>query len=75
MSRDQQISIKSDDFYLLRKTGMFESLQGESREEKGAPDVGLEPTTVGLKVQRSTDWANRALRAATALYILYTRFL
>ena len=23
--------------------------------------MGLEPTTVGLKVQRSTDWANRAL--------------
>ena len=26
-----------------------------------APNVGLEPTTVGLRVQRSTDWASRAL--------------
>ena len=24
------------------------------------PDAGLEPATVGLKVQRSTDWANQA---------------
>ena len=28
--------------------------------EKHAPNVGLEPTTVGLRVQRSTDWASRA---------------
>ena len=27
---------------------------------KAAPNVGLEPTTVGLRVQRSTDWASRA---------------
>ena len=27
---------------------------------KTAPNVGLEPTTVGLRVQRSTDWASRA---------------
>ena len=32
-----------------------------SRGRKGPPpDEGLEPSTVGLKVQRSTDWANRA---------------
>ena len=29
---------------------------------KNSPNVGLEPTTVGLRVQRSTDWASRALR-------------
>ena len=28
--------------------------------EKYSPNVGLEPTTVGLRVQRSTDWASRA---------------
>ena len=28
--------------------------------KKQTPDKGLEPLTVGLKVQRSTDWANRA---------------
>ena len=27
---------------------------------KSEPDAGLEPATVGLKVQRSTDWANQA---------------
>ena len=27
---------------------------------KVKPDAGLEPVTVGLKVQRSTDWANQA---------------
>ena len=27
---------------------------------KVKPDAGLEPATVGLKVQRSTDWANQA---------------
>ena len=26
-----------------------------------SPDKGLEPLTSGLKVPRSTDWANRAL--------------
>ena len=25
-----------------------------------SPDEGLEPSTLGLKVPRSTDWANRA---------------
>ena len=29
-------------------------------DEKCKPDAGLEPATVGLKVQRSTDWANQA---------------
>ena len=29
--------------------------------QKHEPDAGLEPATVGLKVQRSTDWANQAL--------------
>ena len=28
--------------------------------KKYSPNVGLEPTTVGLRVQRSTDWASRA---------------
>ena len=28
--------------------------------KKIKPDAGLEPATVGLKVQRSTDWANQA---------------
>ena len=28
--------------------------------KKYTPNVGLEPTTVGLRVQRSTDWASRA---------------
>ena len=28
--------------------------------KKVQPDAGLEPATVGLKVQRSTDWANQA---------------
>ena len=28
---------------------------------KNKPDAGLEPAAVGLKVQRSTDWANQAL--------------
>ena len=27
---------------------------------KFSPDKGLEPLTSGLKVPRSTDWANRA---------------
>ena len=31
-------------------------------EVKVQPDAGLEPATVGLKVQRSTDWANQARR-------------
>ena len=30
--------------------------------QKFEPDAGLEPATVGLKVQRSTDWANQALK-------------
>ena len=30
--------------------------------KKVKPDAGLEPATVGLKVQRSTDWANQALQ-------------
>ena len=29
--------------------------------QKIKPDAGLEPATVGLKVQRSTDWANQAV--------------
>ena len=33
----------------------------ESPPKKVKPDAGLEPATVGLKVQRSTDWANQAL--------------
>ena len=33
-----------------------------ARSKKVKPDAGLEPATVGLKVQRSTDWANQALR-------------
>ena len=42
-------------------------LQSESAVKIAAPNVGLEPTTLGypfgsgpLKVQCSTDWANRA---------------
>ena len=33
----------------------FQRYQFRTNQEKRAPDVGLEPTTVGLKVQRSTD--------------------
>ena len=29
--------------------------------QKRSPDKGLEPLTSGLKVPRSTNWANRAL--------------
>ena len=29
------------------------------------PDKGLEPLTLGLKVPRSTDWANRARLPST----------
>ena len=32
------------------------------------PDKGLEPLTLGLKVPRSTDWANRAISSYTAHY-------
>ena len=32
----------------------------EEKILKVQPDAGLEPATVGLKVQRSTDWANQA---------------
>ena len=38
--------------------------QGKTKNRKNQkfkPDAGLEPATVGLKVQRSTDWANQAL--------------
>ena len=38
---------------------------------KNSPNVGLEPTTVGLRVQRSTDWASRAwmIYFETRIYI------
>ena len=32
----------------------------DQNDKKYSPNVGLEPTTVGLRVQRSTDWASRA---------------
>ena len=36
------------------------------------PDAGLEPATVGLKVQRSTDWANQArCRLMTKNFIIF----
>ena len=38
--------------------------------KKVKPDAGLEPATVGLKVQRSTDWANQALERFAAGGIL-----
>ncbi len=33
----------------------------------GAPNVGLEPTTLGLRVPCSTDWANRAQWTPTVI--------
>ena len=38
-------------------------------DEKCKPDAGLEPATVGLKVQRSTDWANQAPERRAQLII------
>ena len=34
---------------------------------KGSPNVGLEPTTLGLRVPCSTDWANRAYTISSDL--------
>ena len=39
------------------KQGKFSNFKNFLKNE---PDAGLEPATVGLKVQRSTDWANQA---------------
>jgi hypothetical protein len=39
-------------------TGNIQSCRNTA--EKTSPDEGLEPLTLGLKVPRSTDWANRA---------------
>ena len=36
------------------------AMPGGTGKGKNSPNVGLEPTTVGLRVQRSTDWASRA---------------
>ena len=36
------------------------------------PDKGLEPLTLGLKVPRSTDWANRAWRSGNIVLFYYT---
>ena len=44
------------------------SLQFEKRE----PDAGLEPAAVGLKVQRSTDWANQAWWHQTVTQLIKT---
>ena len=37
----------------------IEIVRNMEYESDWTPDVGLEPTTTGLKVLRSTDWANR----------------
>ena len=39
---------------------------------KREPDAGLEPAAVGLKVQRSTDWANQALTALWEHQVILT---
>ena len=42
-------------FQLINDKYFFEtSIKLEIKKEKKSPDVGVEPTTVGLKVQRST---------------------
>ena len=41
---------------------------------KITPNVGLEPTTVGLRVQRSTDWASRACWNIKFV-LLYSKFI
>ena len=43
-----------------------------SRFKKLPPDKGLEPLTSGLKVPRSTDWANRAILLGKMLINLYS---
>ena len=41
---------------------------------KDSPNVGLEPTTVGLRVQRSTDWASRALSTLNLYSYSYWKY-
>ena len=41
----------------------------------GTPDVGIEPTTTRLKVERSTNWANRVLSYVAYLHYLMSIFL
>ena len=40
--------------------------------KKVKPDAGLEPATVGLKVQRSTDWANQARKYVQTYVIMFS---
>ena len=43
------------------------------KKEKGAPDVGLEPTTLGLRVPCSTDCNDDAIDGDTkVLYIPFS---
>ena len=49
-------------FFYFYESGPKWTVMDESKVDgpKLKPDAGLEPATVGLKVQRSTDWANQA---------------
>ena len=57
---------QSDFIHLISKMGEFQYELERIKEchqyqnVKGSPNVGLEPTTLGLRVPCSTDWANRA---------------
>ena len=42
--------------------------------KKVKPDAGLEPATVGLKVQRSTDWANQARKYIQTYVIIFSKY-
>ena len=56
--------------------GMIYGLMGFWKWVKSEPDAGLEPAAVGLKVQRSTDWANQACPSHSAwTYIFLHHFL
>ena len=41
-----------------------------SMQSKRSPNVGLEPTTTRLRVLRSANWANRAVRRTFVLYYI-----
>ena len=45
----------------------------EVTSAKTTPNVGLEPTTLRLRVSCSTDWASRALMESVEVYVYTTK--
>ena len=57
--------LKNSPNHGLEQLKVFENLPSDKRslrKKNWSPDKGLEPLTSGLKVPRSTDWANRAVQ-------------